>query len=348
MLPRERRQVAWKRLDEARKRRRRGCHGGFGDGPARRARGAVWILHRLPSARRRQNPGRIVHRAVPPSARSRPVPCWGAFVSEHTELSLSSNREGFNGLDNSQDSAKDIPRPQIARRQNGRPRWRKPVWLQTCWHPRVGLQEDHRVLVRRRRGKRGGYERSINESVERLQYLLQCPVVHRFLIAVERTDAQPEHRQRHGEAFPFRSPGPRQHRADARQVRRLDSVPRIDDPCPGQVRQDRIGVVRCPIVPLRDYGRSESQRAEFGEPIVHPKVNGSDDGHRAKECGRSLAREHVPGEEPQTAHRPKEEVANFVAHRGSTSVRVREVEQLRATFDCAPVEGSAPAAIDGG
>ena len=71
----------------------------------------------------------------------------------------------------------------------------------------------------------GGQERSVNEGVERLQYLLQFSLVYRVLIAVERTDAQPEHRQHHGEAFPLRAPCPRQHWADARQVRSLAPYP---------------------------------------------------------------------------------------------------------------------------
>jgi predicted nucleic acid-binding protein len=44
-------------------------------------------------------------------------------------------------------------------------------------------------------------------------------------------------------------------------------VLRIDDPGSGQVRQDRISVVRCLIPPLRDRGRLERQRNELAEHL---------------------------------------------------------------------------------
>src|SRR5688572_22814195 len=88
---------------------------------------------------------------------------------------------------------------------------------------------------------------------------------------------------------------------NARQVRWLDPVRRVDSPSSRDGGQQRLHVCGCGISPLRIRRRTERQRPQFGESEVHPKVDGSDDRHRSEEVGCSPTRKYVTREEPQAA-----------------------------------------------
>ena len=283
--------------------------------PAARA-GRSAILHRPPSARRRQDPGRIVHRALSRAyPASGPVPCCRAFVSEYAEGSRSSGREGFDGLDKAQDSAKDIPRSaqRIAGRQNGRPTTAEaglaPNPLVSARRPPGGSPSARPPPPRQARRARAEHQRgrrtsSVPPSAARSSIGSSSPSNART-----RRPSIDSAMARLSRSAP---PGPRQHWTGARQVRRLDSVPRIDDPSPGQVRQDRIGVVRRPVVPLRDRGRSERQRTEFA------RTGSSSRGRRARRRASRGGARPLPRARART---PRGTTGRAQAERGRRKLR---------------------------
>jgi hypothetical protein len=92
---------------------------------------------------------------------------------------------------------------------------------------------------------------NVDEGIERLKKDRQVAFLDHFLVAIERPDTKPKHRQSHGQAFLIATSRPSDDRPGDRSFRRLNCI-RIDNSCPREVWQDRIRVVRASVWSLLD------------------------------------------------------------------------------------------------